>query len=120
MAARAAIRSEFRSIWDDSDGRVGPGNTTVIHGMQRGIDAMADAEAIVSGVKGIVRIPAEWDYWRSRGQVRKAGTKRNAEMLETLHIDVCLAFPGPRSRGTWDMVRRCLKAGIPVVVHQVG
>jgi hypothetical protein len=31
-----------------------------------------------------------------------------------LGADLCLAFPMPRSRGTWDCVRRAKKAGIVV------
>ena len=31
-------------------------------------------------------------------------------------IDQCLAFPLPKSRGTWDMITRCVNAGIPVEV----
>jgi hypothetical protein len=33
---------------------------------------------------------------------------------------LCLAFPTPSSRGTWDMVRRATAAGIEVEVHRLG
>ena len=28
--------------------------------------------------------------------------------------DVVYAFPSPDSKGTWDMIRRAVKAGVPV------
>ena len=40
------------------------------------------------------------------------GPERNSLMVN-LGADVCLAFPGPESRGTWDCVRKAVDADIP-------
>ena len=50
------------------------------------------------------------DFWYTYG--RQAGPIRNSEML-WLCPDIGVAFPG--GRGTADIVRRCLDAGIPVL-----
>jgi hypothetical protein len=48
---------------------------------------------------------------------RAAGVLRNTWMVEHgPKPDVCLAFPGPGSRGTWDCVRKAAAFGIEVVV----
>jgi hypothetical protein len=41
--------------------------------------------------------------------------KRNQEMVDR-GADLVLAFPTPASRGTWDLVNRAKRAGIPVEV----
>lgn len=46
-----------------------------------------------------------------------AGHARNQKMADAGAI-ACLAFPTPRSRGTWDMIRRAEAAGI--VVYNFG
>lgn len=43
---------------------------------------------------------------------RLLGPERNAEMVAA-GADVCVAFPGPRSRGTYDCMRRAVAARIP-------
>lgn len=48
--------------------------------------------------------------WRSLG--RRAGSIRNAKMIEMYRPDLVLAFSG--GRGTEDMKRRARAAGIPV------
>lgn len=57
-------------------------------------------------------IPANWD---ALGSI--AGPYRNQQMVD-LGANVCLAFPLPGSRGTWDCVRRAEAAGIPVKVFE--
>jgi hypothetical protein len=49
--------------------------------------------------------------WRTLGKA--AGMIRNAEMV-ALQPDVCLAFPGPGSRGTIDCMRKAEAANILV------
>lgn len=44
---------------------------------------------------------------------------RNQEMADR-GADLCLAFPGPESVGTWDMIRKARAAGIPVHIHEPG
>lgn len=84
---------------------------TIIHGCASGADLMAERIAIDLGypVKGY---PARW--W-SEG--RAAGPKRNQRMLDCeMPIDQVLAFPLAESVGTWDMIRRAQKMGIPVMI----
>lgn len=49
--------------------------------------------------------------WKADG--KKAGPLRNARMLAGIRPDIAVAFPG--GRGTADMSRRCLAAGVRVV-----
>lgn len=86
----------------------GPGE--VVHGAARGADRIAGALADRLGWP-VDAHPADWDRYG-----RAAGTMRNRRMVE-LGADVCLAFPLPGSRGTWDCVRRARAAGIGVVIH---
>lgn len=92
---------------------------TLITGWADGIDRMADRLAQELGWKGLLRFPAEWDHYRSIGKWKSAGMQRNLEMIQTLPPDICLAFPGPDSKGTWGMVRLCEDWGTHVKVFQV-
>lgn len=53
---------------------------------------------------------ANWDDFG-----KAAGPIRNREMAQA-GADLCLAFPLGESRGTWNCVNECKKAGIPVKV----
>jgi hypothetical protein len=55
---------------------------------------------------------ANWDDFG-----KAAGPIRNREMAQA-GADLCLAFPLGESRGTWNCVNECKKAGIPVKVVQ--
>lgn len=87
----------------------------VIHGAcPTGADAIADEFSVQLRDNPYCRVdierhPADWS------QGKKAGPLRNQEMVD-LGADVCLAFPLPGSRGTYDCMRRAEAAGIPVVV----
>ncbi|MBB3752502.1 hypothetical protein FHT44_005014 [Mycolicibacterium sp. BK634] len=59
-------------------------------------------------------IPANWEALGKR-----AGPFRNQVMADR-GGNACLAFPLPESRGTWDMIRRALDAGIPVGIFENG
>lgn len=96
-----------------------PEGTTIIHGDARGADTMADFAARELGFS-VRSYPADWEH-----DGRGAGPRRNARMLEKehpgsdgLHFDLCLAFTDDivNSKGTRDMVKRCLAAGIPVEI----
>ena len=89
----------------------GPG--IVVHGACRGADTLADEAAKSLGLPTEPH-PANW-YPLGRYD-RAAGNKRNAEMV-ALGADICLAFPDPTSRGTWNCVNIAKRAGIEVVVH---
>lgn len=82
----------------------------VIEGGARGTDRLARHLAERLGLP-VETFPADW---KTRGKA--AGPIRNQEMLDA-GVDIVLAFPGPKSRGTWDMVRRAEKRGVIVEVH---
>jgi hypothetical protein len=86
--------------------------TVLIHGNARGADRMADAWAWCRGVpREPYEVPqGEWDELG-----KKAGPLRNQRMLDEGKPDLVVAFPG--AGGTKDLVRRAVKAGVPV--HEV-
>lgn len=81
----------------------------LIEGGARGADTFARYAAFELGWETLT-MPANWS-----AHGKAAGMIRNQEMVN-LKPDVCLAFPGSSSKGTWDCVNRCKAAGIPVVV----
>lgn len=87
--------------------RLPPGPVTILHGDARGADEIASrlAESMCMDVKEYAA------DWTTHGNA--AGPIRNQQMVDA-GADLCLAFPLPGSKGTWDCVRRCRKAGIPV------
>jgi len=80
----------------------------VLSGGATGADTLALEWAIENGVFFIAQ-PADW-----KRHGRAAGPIRNQAMLDTHHPDWALEFPG--GRGTADMRRRCLRAGVEVEV----
>lgn len=101
-----AIR-EALFAYQDSRDRLS--DAVVVHGGARGADACA---AVVAPRMGL-RTEEHRADWARDGKA--AGPLRNQRMVD-LGADVCLAFPMPGSRGTWDCVRRAEAAGIPVQV----
>ena len=92
-----------------------PAGSVVIHGCCRGADLMAADAAKRMGYAG-VGYPADWT---THGKA--AGPIRNQHMLDREHspespIELCIAFHDDigNSKGTGDMVRRALLAGIEV------
>lgn len=83
------------------------GRCTLVSGAcPSGTDLLCEQEATRLGW-AVERHPADW----SMGG--RAGPLRNQSMVD-LGADVCIAFPLPGSRGTWDCVNRAKAAGIPV------
>jgi len=92
---------------------------TLVHGAQvskdrktfvkYGADYLAGEVAKQLGWK-VETFPAEWERYG-----RRAGPVRNQLMVDH-KADVCVVFPMPDSRGTWDCVRRAKKARIPLVI----
>jgi hypothetical protein len=79
----------------------------LIHGGARGADNLAGAWAMARKIP--VRVyPVNWKKYG-----RSAGPIRNQQMLEDARPDLVIAFPG--RKGTADMVRRALIAGVPVI-----
>ena len=87
-----------------------PKDVVIIHGKAAGADTLAGDWAIINWTE-FEEYPADW---QTHG--RAAGPIRNQQMLDEGKPDLVLAFPTERSRGTWDMVRRATKAGVPVRV----
>lgn len=93
-------------------------DVVIVHGACRGADQMAANCAKYFGYE-VRAYPADW----SRGP--KAGPERNQRMLDDSRPRRVLAFgivddAGNLSRGTADMVRRALKAGVPVTIVTPG
>ena len=85
-------------------------NLVVVHGGCTGADDLADKWATQRGIAVEVH-PAEWAVYG-----KNAGPLRNQYMAD-LGAELCLAFPLPGSRGTWDMIRRAVDAGITTHIH---
>ena len=84
--------------------------TMIIHGGANGADTMAHFWAGVNGVP----IEVYHANWKRDG--RAAGPIRNQKMLDHGKPDAVAAFPG--GRGTADMIRRAIKASIPIYTYQ--
>jgi hypothetical protein len=85
---------------------------TVVHGGAEGADRIAGSAARALGC-AVECYPADWKQYGMR-----AGYVRNQVMLES-GVDMALAFvdkPLEQSRGTADMVGRCVRAGVRGVV----
>ncbi len=81
---------------------------TVIHGGAKGADWCAHLWC--GNDRTELEFKADWKRYGSR-----AGPLRNQQMLDEGKPDYVVAFPG--GRGTADMIRRAMRAGIPV--HKV-
>ncbi len=96
-------------VWDQLfmlDAERGPFDV-VIHGCSGNTDWEAEHVARELGRK-VCGFRAEWDRLG-----KKAGPARNERMLRDGKPDLVIAFPG--GRGTADMVRRALSAGVEVL-----
>lgn len=83
-------------------------DTTIIEGGARGADRLARQAAEELGLE-VETHEADWDRYG-----RRAGPIRNQQMVDS-GADLCLAFPLPESKGTFDCIERAEKAGIFVV-----
>lgn len=85
-----------------------------VHGAcPTGVDAFVDEWARRYGAIREPHPARDFGSWPS------CGPKRNAHMV-SLGADLCLGFPGPASRGTWDCLRRAVDAGIPTRAYSLG
>lgn len=87
--------------------------STIIHGMARGADRMGGAYAKLHGIP-VLEFPALWDTYGKR-----AGPIRNAQMLKEGQPELVVAFRGPNSRGTQNMIDQARKAGVETVVIEI-
>ena len=91
--------------------------SVIIHGDCKGVDQLARQYAAEQGIN-VVAFPADWTLGN------KAGPIRNQEMINwaltrytnALTEVICIAFPLPSSKGTWDCIRRCERAKIRTYV----
>lgn len=100
-----------------------PVGTIIVHGAARGADSLVDKVAKSFG--HITRpYPVTTNDWNTLGP--RAGVLRNSAMLKQenpdkhgVGIDLCLAFTDDyleNSRGTNDMVKKAMQAGIKVKI----
>ena len=89
------------------------GVSLVIEGAAPGADEIARDWALRDGVP-LAEFPAPWkSHWGDA-----AGMERNKWMLRFGSPDIVLAFPTPKSRGTWGMVKLAKGWNIPVQVEE--
>jgi hypothetical protein len=88
--------------------------TTVIEGEARGADKLARVYAKRRGLD-VIPFPALWDK-----HGKAAGPIRNKQMLVEGRPELVVAFRGPNSRGTQNMIDQATKAGIEVKVIEIG
>jgi hypothetical protein len=79
-----------------------------------GVDVTARQWASIMPGVAVEKYPAEWHRLG-----KAAGPTRNQAMVDS-GADICLAFPGPDSVGTWDCLKRAARAGIPGRVYPIG
>lgn len=93
--------------------------TAIIEGQARGADRLAGRYADRYKHIEHLKFPADWDKY-----LKAAGPIRNQQMLEEGMPDQVVAFHDnlPESKGTHDMIKRSIKAGLPVwhYSHQEG
>ena len=90
----------------------------IIHGDTRGADRLGAEVAAELGVSAnrVLSFPADWVKYH-----KAAGPIRNQQILTEGKPDIVLAFHDNivASKGTADMVRRALKAGLLVFLNGV-
>lgn len=84
--------------------------TTVIEGEARGADKLSAVYAESRDIP-VERYPADWGKYGTR-----AGPIRNSQMLKEGKPEFVVAFRGPNSRGTQNMIDQSLRAGVEVRV----
>jgi hypothetical protein len=79
----------------------------IVSGAAPGVDSLAELLARALG-KEFKAFPPDQSK-----PFTIAAHERNQRIVDA--ADAMIAFPGPRSTGTWDAVRRAKKKGIPVL-----
>lgn len=78
----------------------------IVHGGADGADRLAGEWAIENRVPEII-VPAQW-----KGYGKVAGPVRNQWMIQFIKVSRVIAFPG--GPGTEDMIKKALRANLPV------
>lgn len=101
---RAQIEADLRALLPQ-------GLNQIVHGHHhKGADFLADLVGeLLLGREGVLRHPADW----SEG--KRGGLLRNITMLDTERPNLVLAYPDPKSRGTWHCVVEAAARDIPVL-----
>lgn len=87
--------------------------TEIIEGEAEGADLLAAKYAEGKGLL-LQRFPADWEHYG-----RSAGPIRNSQMLNEGKPEMVVAFLGPNSRGTQNMIDQATKAGIEVKIVEI-
>lgn len=98
--------TDYKLLSDILDQYYEADNLLIIEGDAKGADRLAGEWALRNNVH-LEIFPADWKRFG-----KKAGPKRNQEMLNEGHPDLVIAFPG--GNGTADMVKRARLANVPV------
>lgn len=85
----------------------------IIHGCARGADTLAGRYGRETN-RVVSEFPAQWDLYGKR-----AGPIRNTQMLREGKPDLVIAFRGPNSRGTQNMINQSEKAGVETIVIDI-
>lgn len=95
-----------------------PDGTTILHGDGDGVDTVAE----YSGPPSRHSVPVP--YFSDMG--KSGGPRRNDMLVELAGVYhrhgytvVVEAFPGPQSRGTWDLVNKAKAAGFEINVTRM-
>lgn len=91
----------------------------VISGKCRGADTLSEKAALKLGLP-FCGFPANWDFYKVKGQKNPAGPIRNSHMLYFGQPDrgVCFHNDLKNSKGSKDMHDKLVKAGVPVKVYK--
>jgi len=115
MRDRKPIREMLERVLDGLPWQQDIAWIQVVHGAARGADSLTDEvlarDLLDLGLPPAEKHPANWKKFNNR-----AGPIRNSKMAK-LGANICLAFPCPRSVGTWDMVQKIALTGCEVWIR---
>ena len=96
----------FRAL----DKKLPLGTNYIISGEATGVDTIAKKYAEIRGLR-YIPFPYEKKYGKAGGPIR------NTKIVAT--ATCVIAFPGPKSTGTWDTIRKSRAKGVDVMVIKV-